>query len=1126
MGDLLFNRDMSGLRRFLFLACLLISACYSWAQEGAPLLSQYKESSEIENQSWGICQDENNMMMFANRRGILTFDGQAWNFIRIPVIPYSIRYNRNDKRVYVGSENNYGYLKRDEKGFYRFISLLQGDSSRVGIITRIIFSDSTVYFYSEDYISRHNLRTGKLEMRMGRKENLPFTGMFVTPRNTFINVLAKGLYRLESDTLFPIVTGYLLENEEVLFSLPYDEKMVLLGLGDGRLSLFDGIKFYNYQIRDEGYLSQNILSEGILISDSLYAFATLEGGAIVVEKRSGKLRHTINYLNGLPDDEVFALGRDNNNGLWISHQYGLTRAELILPVENYSIYPGLKGNLIQALWYNNELYVGTSEGVFYLTEVKKYTEVEILVRQDQVPVKASESQAGKQAGQLELAQVQKPVQEVQKTRRNIFSKIFGKKTETTIRPEKPVETAAPVSPQAAAGQKARPAPVYVRKTVSRLKSINYEFKKVEGMDEKSKQLVPTGQGILVSTNKGLYSITGHKAQAVVTDRYINSVSSITDDNRYYIATSEGYFYVTYSGGKWIPSFPDPKFIMPLYSIARAGEKTLWAGSDDAAVRIILSDKPEYCIYGVKSEYPQRCIVDYVNDTLFMFAETGVSYYSPDADSLVSYGEQFTSNRIRIEYVTSQPGAPWIKDANEWLFLNGQIGMSSDDRAILKLFEKIISIYTDRNNLWIIDGGNQLYRIMRNRIQSFRPELGIFIRSITNEEGVYFKLSDIVFGRGDNTVYFDLVAPGYYKRNSVQYQYIVDKMMDDWSKWSTSSTINLMLPHGTYTLRVRAKDLWGNISETKSLVFTIKTPFTQTSFFYVLSALLLLMVIIIVVRFRERQLQKEKRILEEKVRERTAEIEAQKEEITSSIEYASRIQMAMLPMEELFGNIFPEYFVIFRPRDIVSGDFYWVAEDMNHIYFTVADCTGHGVPGAFMSTLGISTLNEIITNRVDLHANTVLNLLREKIKKSLHQTGKEGEAADGMDVSFCILHKDRKTLEYSGAYNPLIIVQGGETKEYKADRMPIGIYIGEKESFTNYEINVSPGDTIYIFSDGFTDQFGGPEGAKYKKANLKKLISEIWSKPMKEQKRIFEEEFEKWKNKADQIDDVTIIGIRI
>jgi sigma-B regulation protein RsbU (phosphoserine phosphatase) len=193
---------------------------------------------------------------------------------------------------------------------------------------------------------------------------------------------------------------------------------------------------------------------------------------------------------------------------------------------------------------------------------------------------------------------------------------------------------------------------------------------------------------------------------------------------------------------------------------------------------------------------------------------------------------------------------------------------------------------------------------------------------------------------------------------------------------------------------------------------------------------------------------------------------------------------------------------------------------------VADCTGHGVPGAFMSTLGISTLNEIIANNDDLPANVILNILTEKIQTSLHQTGKEGEAADGMDLAFCVLNKNKKLLQYSGAYNPLFLFRGNEFNEYKADRMPIGIYYGKCESFSNYEIKVNTGDVMYIFSDGLSDQFGGPDGSKYKKSNLKKLLSEIHNKPMAEQRTLIENEFEKWKGSADQVDDITMIGLRI
>jgi serine phosphatase RsbU (regulator of sigma subunit) len=1115
------DKVMALKKQILISVLLLFPMVSSLSQNGAPLLTHYIDNREMENQFGAICQDKNNVMMFANRRGIITFDGQNKGYISIPTIPYTIAYNSFRKRVFVGGENNYGYLVRNEKGIYNFMSLLT-EGTNVGPITKIIFTDSTVYFYGEQSISRHNLTTGTLEMRLFQKDNKPFSGMFTTGKNTFINVLSQGLYRLESDTLFPIVTGYLLQNEEILFSLPYDGKMVLLGLGNSNLSLFDGIKFYVYPVRDDNYLKQNTLSNGISISDSLYAFSTLDGGAIVVAARSGVVRKTINYQRGLPDDEIFAIGTDNSNGLWLSHQFGLTRAEMMLPVGNFSMYKGLMGNLISTLWHKNELFVATSEGIFYLSQVKDFTEEEVLVRKVPTIGRAFETKPV----ELSADMLKKPAdKEAQTSRKSVFSRIFGKKesniaVQEVKQEEKPEQQ--PVIPEVVKS----PEPEYIRRTISRLKSVNYVFLKVEGLDEKCKQMVSTGSGILASTNKGLYVINDHAAKSLVGERYIYSISSISTDNKYYVATSDGYFYVTHGARGWIAGFPDNDFIKPVYSVVPSDNGILWAGADDEAIRITPGDKPAYRSYKMDSDFPLRYITNYENDTLFVFSTSGVGYYDKNSDSLRQYFTEFKTSGIRLEYVISQPEAPWIKQGDNWICLSNEGKVSEIDRAILKIFDNIISIVHQGNYLWVITGENQIFRVVLNSLTGFKSDLDLFIRSIRNEKGEYFAFSDIVIEPGDNFVNFDIVAPDYIKKNSIQYQYIIDKISETWTPWSSSSFIPVPFKYGTYTIRVRAKDIWGNISEIKPLTYTRKAPFTKTRLFYVLLVAVALYLITMIVWFREKQLKKEKHILEEKVKERTSEIEAQKEEITSSIEYASRIQLAMLPEKDHFSELFPDHFIFFKPRDIVSGDFYWIGENDNHIFLTVADCTGHGVPGAFMSTLGVASLNEIITNKMHLHANTVLNLLREKIKISLHQTGKEGEAADGMDVSFCILHKNRRSLEFSGAFNPLIIIQKGVIKEYKGDRMPIGIYRGEKESFTNYEINVSSGDTVYLFSDGMTDQFGGPYGAKYKRATLKKLLWEINSKPMDEQKKAIEDEFTRWKGNGEQIDDITIIGVRI
>jgi len=676
----------------------------------------------------------------------------------------------------------------------------------------------------------------------------------------------------------------------------------------------------------------------------------------------------------------------------------------------------------------------------------------------------------------------------------------------------------------------QPVETYTRKTVKKLKSIEYIYKKIDGFNEKCRQLVKTKNGILAATNKGLLVINNYKAEKLADNRYINFISWEPADNRYYIAAEDGYFSVRYLAGKWVKETPDPLFADPVYSVIRTSENTLWLGVDNAALRVDLSSlsgDSRYSRVSINNDYPQKYLLGFANDSLFLYTESGIFRYNNQTSEFQQTRIDNSPAGMRTKYLYPLSNMPWIRHGFNWIYLGPVNPLIEKETSLLKLANVVVSINTENNILWVVDGENKLFRIDMEKLSNLNPESNILIKSVYNEAGTSFIVSDIVLQRGDNIIYFDIIAPSYLKQNATQYQYTINKLMNSWSPWSVNTNYNIPVSTpGDYQLQVRAKDIWGNIGEPKTIKFTIKAPFTQTSIFFILMASATLLLLFLFVRFREGQLQKTNKILELKVKERTAKIEAQKEEITSSIAYASRIQMAMLPEEQHFTNLFSDHLIIFKPRDIVSGDFYWVGENEKNIFLAVADCTGHGVPGAFMSTLGMSTLNEIVTNNHDLQASKVLTLLREKIKISLHQTGKEGEAADGMDMALCVLQKNRRILHYSGAFNPLFIFQNGQFKEYKANRMPIGIYYGEHDVFTNYEINVKKGDTVYIFSDGYYDQFGGPEGSKYKKASLKKLLSENYYRPMDEQKAIFEMEFEKWKGKGEQLDDVTLIGIRI
>lgn len=1105
-----------------------------YAQDGTPFITHFKEAKEIESQNWSISQDNQNVMLFANRKGLLTFDGHKWDLHELPYIPFALKKSPFDNKVYVGANNNYGYLERNSKGTIEYKSL--SDSAQVGIITKIIFTDTTIFFYGERTITRHSVKNPENIKRWNAEKFKPFTGMFTTNKNTFFNVFGEGLYRLESDTLFPIVTGFYTENSEILFSLPYSDTRVLVGTDESKLYTFDGIKYYNYHINDEGYLKESILADGQIISDTLYAFGTLYGGVEIVNKKTGKIAYTINYQNGLPDDEIYSLGLDNNNGLWISHEFGVSRVDFNLPIRNFTTYPGLKGNLITTLWHNNELFVATNEGIFYLTEVKDYNEVGIWVKKSpaqSTKVSPENSQSKKSNEPEEKSPVKK-----------LFSKLFGSKSEEE---KETTQSSAPLkkeTPQA-------PKPRYVKKTVSKLKSINYIYKKVDGIDDKCTQLVSTDFGILVASNSGLYHVNEYKANEIITNRYINQISTKTADSVYFISSSSGLFTIKLKDEQWMITNHFINFNEPAHTANFIPKNSIWLGSNDKAYSFSLDslgDITHLKSYTVKTRFPEEYKLDYINDTLFLFLESGLFYYDQKVDSFHAYAPKWLNNDTRFKFMLNQQQLPWIIQSDNWICLNSKNKWNKQEISYLKLFDDVSSIISDhKSNIWLINNYNQIFKINHENYKTIQPNFNIFFNQIKNEQGVRFELSDLTFNPENKAISVHIIAPYYVKKNSTQYQYFVEGLMQNWSEWSTSQDINLIVESGNYTLHVRAKDIWNNRSEIKSLHFTIKPPFTETTFFYVLIAIITIILFVIILKIRERKLKHDKKILEQKVKERTIEIEEkadeikaqrdeitnqrdeilnQKEEITASITYAKRIQNAILPMKDHFSKVFADHFILFKPRDIVSGDFYWIAEDKKKLYFTAADCTGHGVPGAFMSMLGISSLNEIIANENDhLTANRILNLLREKIKFSLHQTGKEGENKDGMDMALCILHKNKNVLEYAGAYNPLYLIRNGELIEYKADRMPVGIYHIEKETFTNNEIEIRKNDIIYIFSDGYADQFGGPAQTKFKSANVKKLLLEIYEKPLEEQKQILDERFAKWKGKLEQVDDVIFIGVR-
>jgi serine phosphatase RsbU (regulator of sigma subunit) len=256
------------------------------------------------------------------------------------------------------------------------------------------------------------------------------------------------------------------------------------------------------------------------------------------------------------------------------------------------------------------------------------------------------------------------------------------------------------------------------------------------------------------------------------------------------------------------------------------------------------------------------------------------------------------------------------------------------------------------------------------------------------------------------------------------------------------------------------------------------------------------------------------------------ISKKNEEITADLRYSQRIQEAILPSEENIREILPQHFIVNIPKNIVSGDFYWLERTNNKVIVAVADCTGHGVSGALMHMMGIIFLNEIVKKKEIKEPGEIMGELRNYIMSSLHQTGKFGETQDGMDLALCTIDFDTYKLQFVGANNPLYIINNKGLTEIKGDRMPVGININYDKPFTTHEFELQKGDTLYMFTDGYADQFGGVKGKKFRYKYFKELLIGINGSSMQKQKDVIEQTFYKWKGEHEQVDDVLIMGVKI
>ena len=652
--------------------------------------------------------------------------------------------------------------------------------------------------------------------------------------------------------------------------------------------------------------------------------------------------------------------------------------------------------------------------------------------------------------------------------------------------------------------------------------------------------------IWIGTNvSGVYSYEG--SRGFRKDRQLNNMigaykpvmaMAIDRDNFLWIGLLDGLIYYDINSQSVVKKFTQfedglkSSYITMLY--IDSGDR-VWIGHDEKGLTLV--EEGEFKELQLGFDFTPLCLTEDLDGTFWVGTEgRGVIHY--DAD-----------NRRVIQLYTEDNGdllANLIKQVNVDRYNNVYVGTNKGLNIFCRKAERFYA-FTSRSgfvgietkpNASCMDRVGDLWFGTVEGVTKYHPseeipvtgEPAVHITGLqVNNEPVPMD-REISLSHRQNSIIFEY-ASVTLNPDEVQYQIMLDGIDQDWRLPDRQTrAIYPALPHGKYTFRVKARNssgVWNR--EAATLSFTIRPPLYLTWYFNAAVAVILIILVFSFVKIRESALRRENLILEGKVRERTATVVAQKEElarknedITDSIRYAKRIQFAILPE----SSPYPDSFILFKPKDIVSGDFYWFAEVGDKEFFAVVDCTGHGVPGAFMSIIGHNLLSKVVKEDGILEPGKILRQLNKYVLETLHQRSDARDIYDGMDLALACYDSAGKYLEYSGAFNPLYLVRDGKLMETKADKQSIGRSAFKTDAvFTNHRIMIQRNDAVYMFTDGYADQFGGAQRKKFKYRNFKEIILKIQHEKMTRQRAIMDQTIEKWRGDLDQLDDILVLGRR-
>lgn len=920
----------------LLLTVFLCACCISgFGQSGQPFMTEIELNRQFSDSRIGsIVQDDEESMYFSTSRGVLKYDGSRWMRISTPSPALRVFYHDVSKRVFIGLKHGAVELLKSDSGTY-VVQEIPGISTTQPI-SQILSSDGSVFFIGESEIFVKNSLTTAPAQQSEFSEML-ITGSFMHDKELYLLFFRDGLFKWNQDNLKMVGDYSSIAEEQMLFSFS-SSKGTFVGFESDRLYRFDDNRLTPVKEHLQNFLSENLLSDGCLLNDSLMALSTLAGGAVVANVNSYDIQYKFDYSSGAKDNEIFCLGTDKDKGLWLAYEEGLTRVDLLQPVRSFGAYPGLEGNITSSLMANGKLHVGTGNGVFVLDKATSKAEMRRMLNQmiqkresskaeqraAYVPppqpkvgatkkesvslierYKENPEEVKQELSKKEIRELKKELRRQRKEARKnkkpgeVIEDFFKGNSSEDSNEEIP-ETSGPNTKQnlipnptsgpSGSGMTAPPGSGNTKRNRPQVLSKAKAAKEVEAQHQKLKEL----------SNSYLF----RKVEGIdVKCRQIVQLGT-----EVFAATNNGLFVI----GDGVATNLTPDLYINHVSRNSDGSKLLLATvkgvyvlskTEQQWLATALNDTIQFVAYNAIEDnqssiwastdngafryfldevkyYPlpdvmnERVLVADVYGNVHFLLPNALYHYIPDSDTILPASLPDVPTSGRLEYMLGENEQVWIRSAQGWHILNGDNHISM--LPYLDLFEDVRHLNTDADgNIYVVDKGQHIYSL-EHQSSATAYNFNAYIRQVANANGEPFAMGDTKIITEDGSLIFSVSAPFYLKDNGTEYQWQIEGLRS-WSRWSEETEIDPgNIPPGEYNFQVRARNFLGEVSKTRTLSFTVPKPIYLRWYALLFYAVVLTLMILGVIKYRERSLRETQRILEKEVEKRTTDLARAKE----------------------------------------------------------------------------------------------------------------------------------------------------------------------------------------------------------------------------------------------------------